>query len=262
MVHFYRGKKGMLPRLLKIKDKQLTLAKETKYLGLILDDKLTWQAHTKHKIKECKSFLYSTRHVLSKKWGPSMIDTRWMWTSMVRPQITYSSVICGNNLTNTSIQKLRSLQWLAMSLLAHTRKSTPMATMEVLFQIPPLHLEIQRLAMETMPRVMQNRDWNRESLVNARGHINQGAKHFGRVNPKEPLDSRVPFNHWPTYKAQIDTGDNVNINSADWCCFTDGSVINNKAGAGVAIYQKGHHIATISVGLGQMTIFQAELKAI
>lgn len=134
--------------------------------------------------------------------------------------------------------------------------------MEVLYKLKPMHLIIKEIAMKSLPRVTQNRDWSRIALTNHKGHLNKTFQWFGDRNCKFDLDITAKTRLWLDIKVEIGEGKDIKGEKVDWKCYTDGSVLDKKAGAGVMIYYKGEPHITLTTGLGEATIFQAEMYAI
>ena len=65
---------------------------EAKYLGVIFDQKLTWNAHIQKVTQKATIALGRCRQMCGKNWGlnPKMI--LWLFIRVVRPMITYGSV--------------------------------------------------------------------------------------------------------------------------------------------------------------------------
>jgi hypothetical protein len=94
-------------------------AKTAKYLGVTLDNKLSWKPHIENKIKKAKRFLMAVRSVMGGTWGPSPACARWSWTSVVRSALAYGSIVWSRVASQKGlITKLKRLQPLPTSTVA------------------------------------------------------------------------------------------------------------------------------------------------
>ena len=66
---------------------------EARYLGLTLDSKLFWTQHIHRKTANGKRLLLALLNAVSQNWGPSPRLSRWIYSGIVRPMITYCSVV-------------------------------------------------------------------------------------------------------------------------------------------------------------------------
>jgi hypothetical protein len=73
--------------------KELKMLGEVKYLGVILDSKLTWNQHLQKTIKKAQTTFAVVRRMCGKKWGlrPSMVH--WLYTRVIRPSILYAALV-------------------------------------------------------------------------------------------------------------------------------------------------------------------------
>ena len=83
---------------------------ETKYLGVILDNKLNWASHINHKLNQARKVMFMIKSTTGKLWGPSPDITLWAYKSMVRPIISYCFFVFAQAYTKTHIDKLKKLQ--------------------------------------------------------------------------------------------------------------------------------------------------------
>ena len=86
---------------------------KVKYLGVMLDRRLSWRDHLNDKISTCRATLNITskyRHTHKAK----LKLIKWIYTGVIRPKLTYACLIWGNKI-NTKIlnEKLNSLNRLA-----------------------------------------------------------------------------------------------------------------------------------------------------
>jgi hypothetical protein len=82
-----------MPAGLKLYGQSIPFSTTAKCLGVTLDDKLSWKPNVENKIKKANKSLMAVRSVIGKTWGPSPACARWSWTSVVRPALTYGSIV-------------------------------------------------------------------------------------------------------------------------------------------------------------------------
>jgi hypothetical protein len=64
--------------------------------------------------------------------------------------LTYGSAVWGHAAQKVTIrEKLRSLQRLGLTAITFVRQGTPTMGMELIYDLPPLHLRIQECALGT-----------------------------------------------------------------------------------------------------------------
>jgi hypothetical protein len=76
--------------------------------------------------------------------------------------LTYGSAVWGHAVQKATIKhKLRKLQRLGLTAITFVRKGTPTAGMEVIYDLPPLHLRIIEKALGTFLRLgnLQRSAW-------------------------------------------------------------------------------------------------------
>jgi hypothetical protein len=142
-----RSSSYKIPSGLKIYGQEIPFSKTAKYLGVTLDDKLSWRPHIENKIKKAKRTLMAIRSVIGKSWGPSPECAKWSWTGVIRPSLTYGAIVWSRSTSQSRAKiKLQRLQRMALSQIAHVRPSTPSAALEIMYGVPPLDLFIQNCA--------------------------------------------------------------------------------------------------------------------
>lgn len=243
------------PELMGVK---LNLAEEVRYLGLMLDTKLTWNAQLSATVAKGKKTLMIARRAIGKTWGLSPGITKWVYTAIVRPSLTHACAVWWTKMNQSkAVKELEKVQRLALLCVTGVMKSTPTAAMEVLVGLPPLHLLVKGEARLAAYRLQVNGAWRQTSL----GHT----KIVGQIN--DPILNMVSDWSPVTYKFDLPfrlglespaEGDKRPDGELTW--FTDGSVMSGRSGAGV--YGARPKVC-ISLPLGHYaTIFQAEVVAI
>lgn len=89
----------------------LELSPTVKDLGVTLDSKLNWNAHSEQVINKGLSAMWISKITFGNRWGlkPRMIY--WIYSTIVRPRITYASLVWWPKINEKSAQqKLEKLQ--------------------------------------------------------------------------------------------------------------------------------------------------------
>ena len=255
---------------LTLKNSELKMVEETTYLGITFNSKLKWGPHIKQKITNAKKKLFKYKGSMKANWGPPQSSMRWLYTGVIRPGITYGSLIWGKTVMNQFQNDLRRVQGLALMLQGLFRKNTPRRSLEVLSGIEPLHLFIYNQMMKSGYRnlnhinslIAQSPNISELSTIK---YITRELKKLNIPTSTDRLDrehktryhernfelSEDTFNvKWPT----IDKN-SINV-------FTDGSMLGGRCGFGVYITEDGYDNEFSSPMPTYSTVFQCELYAV
>lgn len=77
----------------KMYGQEVPTTKEFKYLGVIIDSKLSWKPHIEYAVNKGKRTLWASRGMIAKKWGLGPKQTHWVYKQIVLPRITYGAVV-------------------------------------------------------------------------------------------------------------------------------------------------------------------------
>lgn len=247
---------------LKLRDVRLSLSLEVKFLGVILDSKLSFNRHVEQQIEKARNAFWGCKRTFGRKWGlkPRMI--LWIYTAIVRPTITYASVIWWEKTKQISTQsKLNKLQRLATAALTGAMRSTPSKALDAMLNLPPLQDFIQMDAVKNASRLRRSSTINDSDL---KGHMS--IVKTLNINPifsisEDCMMKRNFFDHLfcvPDITRQDWEVGQPNFRSGSTIFFTDGSKQDNLVGAGIS----GPGV-NVSLPLGCWpTVFQAEIFAI
>ncbi len=122
---------------------EIPFSSNAKYLGVLMNSRLTWNDHVSNKIKKCKAKIMQIRAAVGIKWGPNPRLMLWAYQGIVVPALTYGSLVWGNRITNAFDGKFSKLNRLALVGLGPMRPSTPTAGLEIIANQPPLELRIR-----------------------------------------------------------------------------------------------------------------------
>ena len=123
----------------------LRYTQQARYLGVTLDHKLSWKPHVMSKIMAAKQKISQLHNLISKVEGPSVRTREWAYKGVILPALTYASCAWVQKLENSTLQnELRKLNRKAMTMaIPKVYTTTPTRSMEIILNLPPLHLEIR-----------------------------------------------------------------------------------------------------------------------
>ena len=263
-VLFTKKQEKTIPPLptLYLHGQEIPHVKSTKVLGVTLDSKLLWTKHIEQKIKQCKIALMQLLPVMRKTWSPQPRYNRWLYKDVVLPMILYGCHLWAEKLEQKGIlDKLHQLQRLGLLSVTAIRRSTPTAALELIYDIPPIHLAIKERAKNTASRL--------HSILPEGEWVATTSKRIGHLKYlRRQLPSELDVSDFAEPEPNMDRPYRVCIDDTfseeeGIKVYTDGSLIKGKSGSGVVIYHGQIPWITISEKLPKgSTVFQAELRAI
>ncbi|XP_073978772.1 uncharacterized protein [Rhodnius prolixus] len=189
--------------------------------------------------------------------------TLWIYKSVVRPMVSHGAVAWwAKTLQVGGVRALSGIQRLACLSVTGAMRTSPTAALEVLLNLPPLHIYIQGVTRAVVVRLMEGQ----APITVRHGGAYQELYEELEADPilGLPSDFMTPkYNFDKPFKVCI--GDREAwrrgppvVGDSMW--YTDGSKMEEGVGAGVyGVKPK----CSFSVSLGKLaTVFQAELAAI
>ena len=261
IVPFTRKRKYTISNL-KLGETILQLSTEVKYLGIILDQKLNWNAHIEYAIGKATSALWVCSRTFGRKWGlkPSMIS--WLYLSIIRPRITYASLIWWpKTIEKLTQNKLGKLQKMICNSITGAMRSSPSRALDAMLHLLPLHQVVKLEAAKSALKIVRQK------------HISDGDLR-GQLVVLKDIELRklillnedwmetkpnfeIPYKIIETKRETWEQGGPA-LREGSVIFYTDGSKMNNSTGAGIT----GPGI-NISIAMGHWpTVFQAEIYAI
>lgn len=148
-------KKKRLDKLVKpiLNGNPINLSTEVKYLGVTIDHKLTWNTHLGNVLQKARMALGVSSRLMGNNWGFNPRIALWLYTTVVRPIITYASVVWYDKASQTTaIKKLGSLQRTACLMASGAMSTSPGLALDAMLGLPPLHLFLLKEAKASMYR--------------------------------------------------------------------------------------------------------------
>lgn len=238
---------------------QINFSSETKYLGIVLDRKLTWNPHLTRTTERATVAYWCCKRLLGKTWGLSPKLIYWSYRTIIRPLVTYAALVWWpKTKEKTASEKLSKVQRLACLGVTGAIPTCPTAALEMMLDLLPLHLQVQKEAILGGLRIIQTESLKEGNLV---GHISIIKKLSQDVTTK-PVDYIHRLNFERPFEIVIDDLQGAKQNESNFSgstiWYTDGSKTEN--GVGVGVYGPK---CKITEALGTTpTIFQAEIFAI
>ena len=125
-----------------------------KHLGVILDSRLNWREHVDVRVKTAQNLLWACRRAYGVAWGLRFRVVHWLYVSIIRPAITFASLVWWPGCQAATVKKkLSKIQRLACLGITGTMRTTPTNAVEALICLPPLELVVRSEASSTAHRL-------------------------------------------------------------------------------------------------------------
>jgi ribonuclease HI len=238
----------------------LRCSTSVKYLGVILNSRLNWKEHVDVRVKKAQNLLWACRRAYGGVWGLGSKVVHGLYVSIIRPAITFASLVWWPGCQTASVKKkLSKIERLACL--------GPTIAVKALICLPQLELVVQSEVRATAHRLWSLGCWS--YLHPSRGH----SSILRRLQQSDPIfnmgvDVMKPaFNLEPKYRVTMltredwtgGTGAPPVVKGLVW--LTDGSRMRG-VGTGASVYGQSVR-RRLSFPLGKYaTVFRAEIYAI
>ena len=264
----------------------ITLSKTVKFLGVTLDNKLNYNTHIDNVTQKATAALMQCKRAVGPMWGLSPKTCKWIYTTVVRPILSYSATIWVRTLDNkNNLKKLERVQALALRIMTGAFPSTPFNSLNHLTETPHIGCYLKGEAAKGAARLQGYNDWTVETAPSVKGtikshsHINNNFLNELNISKKETKGLTKPIlildrNYHITTPNDEDTTnyrkdlEKLIKESSDntITCYTDGSRTDSGVGAGflTTTNNSPHNIINhSSFKLPDFcSVFQAEVTAI
>lgn len=233
---------------------------ETKYLGVVLDRELNWNAHLKYVTDRAINRTAICKRLVGQKWGLKPVMLLWLYRTIIRPMITYASLVWWPKVEKAYVRdKLAKVQRLITVMITGAVKSAPSVALDVMLDLNPLQDMIKKEAALSALRLLDQFNYIPGNFT---GHLSILSEFHQLVQIKRSSD-QIPKRHCEIsfeirYPCRLDWINDAVVEHQSEVYYTDGSKTDEGVGIGVT----GPEI-NYSESLGQSTtIFHAEVYAI
>ena len=128
-----------------------------KFLGVVLDTKLSMAKHVQHIKRKCSARLNLFRCLTSKECGADRSTLLTLYKAIVRPIIEYGAVVYAGG-KKTSLSSLETLQNSFLRIAIGAMKTSPVPALQVEANIPPLYIRRMEISLKYVTKIKQHPD--------------------------------------------------------------------------------------------------------
>ena len=129
-----------------LEGRQIKMVRDTKYLGIILDDKLTFSKHILNQVNKAKMKLTILKNQLVAQYGPQPKMLRETYMTCILPILTYGCHVWAHKASSNEYL-FNSVTRLVAYIIAPYLPNTPTRGLEVMLRLPPILLRIEEEAL-------------------------------------------------------------------------------------------------------------------
>jgi ribonuclease HI len=263
--------------------------KEVKFLGVIVDERLTWASHISYIVERCKKRLNLMRCLSGIVWGASKLCLLMIYKALIRSVLDYGC-IAYENASDAVKDKLDKIQMQALRVSCGAMKGTSNNSLQVECGEQPLSLRRLNLLNKYSIKIRAIKHHAAATILNTTGHktkrvkVSFGAKVDGRTdqisdNTAGPTLSPVPPWHFKQATYTLDTLGGANkdaqsevikhilreqlskLDDNTVVIFTDGSK-DETGRVGAAVYSSDYNIRSNYRLSDNASVYTAEMTAI
>lgn len=220
-------------RLPRLGNREIPLSDSAKYLGVILHSKLSWKLNTQHRVRRATVAYYTCRRMFGAKWGLSPRIVNWMYKAIVRPILTYGSLVWWTATERGSIvDQLYRVQRSACIGMTGALRTSPSEALNAIMHLVPIDLHIRAISACSAVRLNAINCWRSRTY----GHA--GILDMLPTTLDRTLDYVTPYiDFGKPFKVRIPSrrewGRGTVVDGFDVKIYTDGSRTDDGVGAGV-----------------------------
>ena len=157
MIHMARARRDDMQQSLVLDDQIIEPDDKLKILGVYLDRTLSGNAQVRATLDKAPKLLAAMRTLQGSNWGASLQASRQVYLGMVRPALTYGSLVWYRpegilKGGRTTAKKLQAVQGQFLRTVAGAYKATSVEALEVETYVQPLDIHLTKLTLGAVAR--------------------------------------------------------------------------------------------------------------
>jgi len=134
---------------------------QVKYLGVILDEKLSFVEHAKYIRNKLLSFIMAIKRIANQEWGIKNHSKRVLYNMVAIPIASYAAAAWFERVGHKHVQRhLLAIQRSLLLLLTRAARTTSTAAMQVIAGVAPLDLIVVEKGLKSLVRRNISVTWN------------------------------------------------------------------------------------------------------
>ena len=270
---FTKKRTCRLDKPLQVEGAVIPMVSEVRYLGLILDSKLSWKQHAEYASSKAMKALHSVSSACRITWGLPPAYMRWLFLHISMPTLLFGSVVWHHKVVSSPslLNLFNRVHRTGILMITGAFRSSSNSIIEIIAGVRPMEQMIERSAILTAIRLKFTLKWipaapGTGKTCHARNIDVFLGSHLPSLSTWDMIPKQLvlefPFTTEFLVKDEALESYMLIHVANDVVAYTDGSVKGGLAGAG-ATYSLNDEEVGLTWHLGQdVSIFQAELYAI
>jgi ribonuclease HI len=185
-VVFSNNRQGVGDVVLKVNNQKIEVSTTAKFLGVIFDCRLTWNAHIDYVVTKCRKRLGLLRSVSGNRWGAGKKSLLMLYRALIRPVLDYGAVaFC--TASDTQRKKMETIQAQALRICCGAAHGTATTAVQNECGEMPLHLRWLGESLKAGVKIITTKDHVAEDAMKDHWTIHYDRYPVG----KEPLYTRT-----------------------------------------------------------------------
>lgn len=156
-VHFCQQRKAHDEPMLYLGETPIPVVKESKFLGVIFDNKLSFIPHLKYLKDKCLKAMNVLKVVSNTTWGADSVVLLRLYRSLIRSKLDYGCIVYGSA-RKSYIQMLDQIHHQALRICLGAYRTSPKESLYVEANEPSLYDRREKLTLQYVLKLKSNKD--------------------------------------------------------------------------------------------------------